>query len=452
MASVLFSLFHAFELKRINLDDKEHELNRAARYLEKFLVSMNDIIIVCSQRGEIEKINRPEILGYAKTALLGKPVRMLLKERDGLFGDENLLLLLKTGSFQSVETRLTTLQGEKIPVLITSSVLRDQNKEIMSIILAAREISDYKKAQAALREQEAQLLAAQMANQTKSDFLAAMSHEIRTPMNAVMGLTDLALRGDLPPKTRNHLVKISHASRSLLRIIDDILDYSKIEAGKLELESTDFVLRDVFDHLMELFRHHIAESNLDLVVFLSREAHFLLTGDPLRLEQILMNLISNAIKFTQSGSIEVAVKTMDEKDQQIQLEFSVRDTGIGLTREQTSRLFQPFQQADGSTTRKYGGTGLGLSICKRLVEMLQGRIWVESIPEQGSVFRFTAKFGHQAGGKQRLLIAPEVLQNLRVLGVDDNASARQGLKKTLQSFSLDTLTADSGEAAVAAAR
>ncbi len=431
LAGVLFSLFHEFELKRLNLADKEQELNRSANYLEKFLVSMNDIIIVCSKSGVIEKINRPELLGYSMTALLGQSIRTLISDRQELFNETNIQLLLKTDSLQSIESCLTIKSGETIPVLITSSILRNDNKEIMAIILAAKEISDYKKAQTIIQEKEALLLAEKISNQTKTEFLATMSHEIRTPMNAIMGLTELALRTDLTQNTRNYLAKIAHASRSLLRIINDILDYSKIEAGKLSLESTEFILQDVFNHLIDLFRQHISENSLDLVLFPAKENQLKLIGDPLRLEQILMNLISNAIKFTQQGAIELHVKTVQIEEQTIMLEFSVRDSGIGLSPEQVTQLFQPFHQADSSITRKYGGTGLGLSICKRLITMFQGQIWLESQLDQGSVFHFTAKFllGEPNNSQPHQL--PKKLQALRVLIVDDNQASRESLHNTL---------------------
>ncbi|MBF0126047.1 MAG: response regulator [Magnetococcales bacterium] len=304
---------------------------------------------------------------------------------------------------------------------------------------------------------------AEEASRVKSDFFANMSHELRTPMNAIIGLTELALQTELSSRTRDYLLKVVNASHFLLRIINDILDFSKIEAGKLEMEAVDFVLGERFDHLSDLFQCAVDEKRLTLILPRTPECGYVLTGDPLRLEQILSNLLGNAIKFTPSGQVEVGVGSLEPVAGQpagsVCLEFFVRDTGIGLTREQIGKLFRPFAQADGSTTRKYGGTGLGLTICKRLVELMHGTIRVTSQPNRGSTFFFTILLPRQVakeggrlpeGRRERggsSLDAGAVrgrIGGARVLLVEDNDINCQVAREILQGVGLVVEVAENG--------
>jgi PAS domain S-box-containing protein len=292
---------------------------------------------------------------------------------------------------------------------------------------------------------------AEEASRVKADFLANMSHEIRTPMNVIVGSTHLALRTTREPRQREHLLRIQHSSQHLLGVINDILDFSRIEAGKLLIDRTDFELSQVLDDVANLIREKAGAKGLELVFEVARDVPDNLVGDPLRLGQVLINYGNNAVKFTDRGEIHVGVQKQEEAAGSVLLRFTVTDTGIGITEEQIPRLFQSFQQADTSTSRKYGGSGLGLAICKQLAQLMGGAVGVESTYGKGSTFWFTARLAKSERQPKGLHPVPE-LRGRRVLVVDDNDHARSVLGDLLTSLEFKVQTAASGEEAISAVR
>ena len=291
--------------------------------------------------------------------------------------------------------------------------------------------------------------AAEAASQTKSSFLANMSHELRTPMNAIIGMTHLALEDGLPDKQRDYIEKAHGSARNLLQILNDILDVSKIEAGQMALERIDFELESVVGEMADVLGLKADEKGLELLFSAAPDLPRRLVGDPTRLRQVLVNLGGNAIKFTETGEVTVGMEVTDQQLDTIELHAWVRDTGVGMSEEEVGRLFQPFVQADASTTRRYGGTGLGLVISRQLVERMGGKIWVESAPGQGSTFHFSARFGRSAPRAPARAWMANELRGRRALLVDDNAAALDVLGGMLESLGVSVDRADSGERALA---
>jgi len=406
---------------------------------EGFLLVDNDTVIteVNEEMCRILRRPREQVVGRSLFDFADAPNTRILQAN---------IARREHGESNTYEVALSAPDGSPVPCQFSAAPLMDERGFKTGSFAMCTDITLRK-------QQEAELLAAkekaEEATQMKSMFLANMSHEIRTPMNAVIGLSHLALKTQLTPKQRDYLSKIHNAGTSLLAIINDILDVSKIEAGRLELETTEFRLDDVISSVTTLTAQKAAEKGLEFLADVAPSIPEPLRGDPLRLGQILTNLVNNAVKFTEGGEIRLNIELLEQTGDKVQLKFSVRDTGIGMTPEQAAKLFQPFSQADMSTTRKHGGTGLGLTICRRLVELMGGRIWLDSEPGVGSTFSFTVRLGSGPATLTRRLL-PDTLRALRMLVVDDSAAAREILVESLAPLANQVEAVSSGPEALAA--
>lgn len=404
-------------------------------------------LLVVDKNGGISLANRQatSMFGYTVDDLMDQNISILRPDHaDGDEGASDISELIRDPVAISQERLLETKAKRREGCVFTAemgiSPLPLRQGKIQKFAISIVDITSRK-------EQETTLVRAkeiaEEATKMKSDFLANMSHEIRTPMNAIIGMSHLALKTDLTPKQKDYIKKIQLSGQHLLGIINDILDFSKIEAGKLSMEATEFDLEHVLDNVSNLISEKATAKGLELVFRIDASVPTLLVGDPLRLGQILINYANNAVKFTEQGEIDICVEQREATEDGVLLYFAVQDTGIGLTSEQVSRLFKSFQQADTSTTRKYGGTGLGLAISKSLAELMGGEVGVSSSPGQGSTFWFTARLGYSSK-KQRPLVLSHELEGKRILVVDDNDNARLVLRTLLQTMKLDVTEAALG--------
>ncbi|MEJ2098629.1 MAG: response regulator [Desulfobacterales bacterium] len=431
------------------LKENQKRLEQAEERSRLLLESAGEGIFGVGRDGLVSFINPAGLamLGFKAEEVIGQQIHALVHHThaDGTpypLADCPMHQTLTKGTSAKIDDEiLWRKDGTFFPVEY-SSVPIARNGTLTGSVVVFSDITGRKQMEVELIEAKQ---AAEEANRAKGDFLANMSHEIRTPMNAIIGMAHLALKTELTSKQRDYLTKIQSSANSLLGIINDILDFSKIEAGKLDMESIDFNLDEVLDNLANLVTVKAQEKkDLEVLFATAQDVPHFLVGDPLRLGQILINLANNAVKFTEQGEIVVSTELLKQSEERITLKFAVSDTGIGLTQEQAARMFQSFSQADTSTTRKYGGTGLGLAISKRLVEMMNGEIWVESKLGRGSTFSFTATFGP---GKQRakrhFATSPE-MRGMKVLVVDDNFTSREIFQDMLESFSFNVALAASG--------
>ncbi|WP_295406192.1 transporter substrate-binding domain-containing protein [uncultured Thiocystis sp.] len=363
----------------------------------------------------------------------------------------------QAGEIPAPVTLELTVRGARLQLISHARPVRDDQGRVVRIEGITINMTERLKLEEDLRRA---IATAEQANRTKSEFLANMSHEIRTPMNGIMGMLQLCLETVLSEQQRTFLEKAQGASRSLLDLLNDILDLSKVEAGQLTLESTGFALKEVIAHLDTAVGHSARDKGLAFRVEIAPEVPAWLVGDPLRLGQVLVNLSGNAVKFTPRGEVRISIRVLDGRRDRIHLAFEVRDTGIGIAEARIGELFQPFQQADSSITRRYGGTGLGLSISRQLVERMEGRIRVESLPGEGSNFRFDAWFGTEPMAAAALAKGHGLAQaerprqpildltGKRLLVVEDNLLNQEVVKTFLEQAGAGVEVANHGAAAV----
>ncbi|OBR77403.1 hybrid sensor histidine kinase/response regulator, partial [Xanthomonas arboricola] len=452
----------------------EHQVAERTSELMKFsalhraiLAHAGFAIIATDSSGFVTLFNRAaeKLLGYNADEVIGRRKagqfieQEELQERAHLLAEqtggpvahtlEAIAALTSLGRSDTSEWTYVSHEGRRLPVLLTLSTLRDDNDQVIGYLGMAVDLTEQK-----LHEKQLRLAmdAAKSANQSKSDFLANMSHEIRTPMNAILGMLYLLQRSELPGAAQDMVTKIDRSARSLLEIINDILDFSKIEAGRIDLERAPFDLNQLFDNIADLMRSSLSTKPVEMIVEpLPRDCRWLL-GDALRINQVLVNLVGNAIKFTEQGEVVLSVRRFPSGDpNKLKLLFSVRDTGIGISKEKQSLIFSPFLQADTSTSRRYGGSGLGLTISRRLIELMGGELEVESVPGRGSEFYFVVTLEKSAPPlAQRNLPAlpPEAMP--RVLIADDHDAALNNLVRIATELGWRVDAVASGQAALQA--
>ena len=443
------------------LQQAHEQLRHREAYLNAILENAMDGIISIDDKGRVIHYNHAaeKLFGFRLEQVIGQdiaefivPPRLRAAHRAALSRYAN-----DTKNRRNINRRLELpgLRADGQTVDLSVALTTIPHGDTFHATAFLHDITGHKQL---IRSLEETLTAAESVSRIKSDFVANMSHEIRTPMNAIVGFTDLMLQDALPNKALRSLRKIRNASHALMKIINDILDFSKIESGKMTLHPEVFSLHDMFDRLADLFGQQVSEQGLDLIFLIPSTWHRLLLGDVQRLEQALINLIRNAVKFTHEGSIIVQAKEGgpwcdqggDREKSQVFITFSVQDSGIGIDPDRLPCLFEPFIQADASTTRHYGGTGLGLTISKKFIEMMGGELRAESTLGQGSTFSCCLPFATQAGTLEKSWQLPKALHGMRVLLVEDCVVTQEMLQNTLETFSCVCQTVASAEEALSA--
>jgi len=412
---------HSFK----DLVDNSHDLIFVLHQNKLLFVNRNTIDLVGFTNEELEKLGFKLLLSYPDFIKLENAVNVIFNSNS---------------TKEYFEASVNTKDGHTLECDFSCSEV--EFKELKSILIVAHDITLRKQTEEKLRNAK---LEAERTNNMKSEFLAMMSHEIRTPMNGVLGMANLLIDTNLSTEQREYVDVISKSGESLITIINDILDFTKIESGKLSLENSKFELRTFIEDILDLFSVKAIEKSLDLLYLIQPDVPYCLIGDVTRLRQVLINLVNNAIKFTDKGEVLVSVDKIKSESDDLEMRFSVKDTGIGIAPNKQDNLFEAFVQADSSITRRYGGTGLGLAISKRLIELMGGTIWIESQQGKGSTFFFTVKMKMATHAKPKLVVRgfiPE-LKNCKVLIVDDNQTNRHILKLQFDNWGMKPTTISS---------
>jgi two-component system sensor histidine kinase/response regulator len=428
------------------LTQAKEAVRRSEAHFRSLIENVSDAIMKLDRQGTVlyASPSSENLVGYTPEELVGKSVFGVVHPDDQPRTRDSLdHALASSGSSLMLELRLKHQSGSwRIAEGLINNRLDEP--EVHAIIVTFRDVTQRKRAEELHKEKEA----AEAASRVKSEFLANMSHEIRTPMNGIIGMTELALDTDLTTEQREFLDTVKVSAESLLSLLNDILDFSKIEAGKMELDPVGFYLRDSLDDTMKTLALRAHSKGLELICHVLPGVPDAIIGDAGRLRQIIINLVGNAIKFTEQGEVVVQVETDSQTDGEICLHFAVSDTGAGIPPEKQQIIFHAFSQADSSTTRRYGGTGLGLTISTQLVEMMGGRIWVNSTVGEGSTFHFTARFGLPTE-EMTICNEPADVGGIRALIVDDNATNRRILVELLTNWGLHPTAIEGGKIALA---
>ena len=425
-------------------------LNSSLELLALVASKTNAAVVILDEQEHVEWLNEAfeRMTGYALAECLGHSLdELLLGRQNDRTIAETIRRAVRDGrgllpefAFHGKDGRLYWAAGSATPIA-------DEQGRVIRCILVVHDVTQRREARDALEKSRE---AAEAASRAKSEFLANISHEIRTPMNAIIGMTELALCTELTEEQREFLTTAKGAAESLLDLLNDILDLSKIESGRLELDSVEFDLAKLVGDTLRTLAARAAEKGFELACRFSSAVPQSVVGDPARLRQVLTNLAGNAIKFTEKGEVVVSVDPEWQTATEVSLQFSVSDTGIGIPSDRLDRIFEAFRQGDSSITRRYGGTGLGLAISSRLVQLMDGKIWVRSQEGQGSTFHFTARFGLPAAASEDLTATELELAGKSALVVDDNATNRRILQDTLKTWGIHPTLAESASAAIEA--